>query len=163
MHAFIVTYDIADPKRLRRVYDTMRGYGAWLQLSVFRCELTERALVELRVALADIIHHEEDQVLFIDVAKTWRINDVVIAQFFPKLIPGHSIIIQQDYMWGFGPWIHITMALLATTAWITVGSPFLCAPRTSSTDSARFMALCLSCRSMAAKPCRKRSYASPDW
>ena len=36
MQAYIVTYDIADPKRLRQVYDTMRGYGTWLQLSVFR-------------------------------------------------------------------------------------------------------------------------------
>jgi hypothetical protein len=53
------------------------------------------------------------EVLFIDFAKTWRINDVVLNQFFPCLIPGHSIIIQQDYLWGFGPWIHITMELLA--------------------------------------------------
>ncbi|HEX4403872.1 MAG TPA: CRISPR-associated endonuclease Cas2 [Polyangia bacterium] len=67
MQAYIVTYDIADPKRWRHVYDTMRGYGTWLQLSVFRCELTARALVDLRAALTRIIHHDEDQVLFIDI------------------------------------------------------------------------------------------------
>ena len=67
MQAFIVTYDIADPKRLRHVYETMRGYGTWLQLSVFRCELTARALVDLRAALSTIIQEQEDQVLFIDI------------------------------------------------------------------------------------------------
>lgn len=42
-------------------------YGDWAQLSVFRCELTAREVLELRAKLADIIHHGEDQVLFVDV------------------------------------------------------------------------------------------------
>ncbi|GIW72474.1 MAG: CRISPR-associated endoribonuclease Cas2 1 [Planctomycetota bacterium] len=62
---YVVTYDISDPQRLRRVYETMRGYGDHVQLSVFLCELTARHLVLLRSALREIIHHEEDQVLFI--------------------------------------------------------------------------------------------------
>jgi CRISPR-associated protein Cas2 len=64
---FVVTYDIADPKRLRKVFKLMRGYGDHLQLSVFRCELNPRELVELRAELSAVIHHEEDQVLFADV------------------------------------------------------------------------------------------------
>jgi CRISPR-associated protein Cas2 len=64
---FIVTYDVSDPKRLRLVYRLMRGWGDHLQLSVFRCELNARELVELRSALAGVIHHVEDQVLFVDV------------------------------------------------------------------------------------------------
>ncbi len=64
---YIVSYDISDPKRLRRVFKTMRGYGDHLQLSVFRCELSKRELVEVRTKLAAIIHHTEDQVLFVDV------------------------------------------------------------------------------------------------
>lgn len=64
---FIVSYDISDPKRLRRVFQLLRGWGDHLQLSVFQCELSPRELVELRVALGDLIHHDEDQVLFIDV------------------------------------------------------------------------------------------------
>ncbi|HVY44460.1 MAG TPA: CRISPR-associated endonuclease Cas2 [Minicystis sp.] len=67
LQSYIVTYDISDPKRLRRVFDTMRGYGQWLQLSVFRCELTERARVELCAALDAIIDHAQDQVLFVDI------------------------------------------------------------------------------------------------
>jgi len=64
---YIVTYDICDPKRLRRVFKTMRGYGDHLQLSVFRCELNDRELVELRAELGTIINHNEDQVLFVNV------------------------------------------------------------------------------------------------
>ena len=64
---FIVSYDIADPKRLRRVYRLMRGWGDHIQLSVFRCELNARELVELRSNLVRVIHHTEDQGLFVDV------------------------------------------------------------------------------------------------
>ena len=64
---FVVSYDVSCPKRLRRVYRVMRGWGDHIQLSVFRCELNPRELVELRAGLQDVIHHLEDQVLFIDV------------------------------------------------------------------------------------------------
>lgn len=64
---FVVTYDIADPKRLRLVYRLMRGWGDHIQLSVFRCELNARELVELRGRLSRVIHHSDDQVLFVDV------------------------------------------------------------------------------------------------
>lgn len=63
---YIVAYDVCDPKRLRKVFKTMRGWGDHLQLSVFQCELSKRELVELRTALAAIIQHDEDQVLFVD-------------------------------------------------------------------------------------------------
>jgi CRISPR-associated endonuclease Cas2 len=35
--SYIVTYDIADDKRLRKVFQTMRKYGDHLQFSVFEC------------------------------------------------------------------------------------------------------------------------------
>jgi CRISPR-associated protein Cas2 len=66
-HTFIVTYDISDPKRLRKVYKLMLGWGDHLQLSVFHCELNQRELIELRTELARVIRHTEDQVLFVDV------------------------------------------------------------------------------------------------
>ena len=66
-HTFVVSYDISCPKRLRRVYRLMRGWGDHIQLSVFRCELNPRELVELRKRLNDIINNAEDQVLFVDV------------------------------------------------------------------------------------------------
>jgi CRISPR-associated protein Cas2 len=64
---FIVSYDISDRKRLRQVFKLMRGYGDPLQLSVFQCGLTRSEEIELAARLSEIIHHEEDQVLFVDV------------------------------------------------------------------------------------------------
>jgi len=79
-HTYIVTYDICDPKRLRKVYRTMLGWGDHLQLSVFQCELNHRELVELRVALDRLIQHNEDQVLFVDVgAAEGRASEAINA------------------------------------------------------------------------------------
>ena len=33
----------------------------------------------------------------------------MIRQFFPCLIPGRSVVLQQDYAFAFQPWIAITM------------------------------------------------------
>ena len=68
--AYVVTYDISDPRRLRAVYRLMRGYGQHIQLSVFRCELSRTELIELRDRLTDAIHHSHDQILFIDLGPT---------------------------------------------------------------------------------------------
>lgn len=65
--AYIVTYDICQPKRLRRVFKLMVGYGEHLQLSVFRCELNHREVVELRARLGEVIKYNEDQILFVDI------------------------------------------------------------------------------------------------
>ncbi len=65
--AFVVSYDICCPKRLRRVFRTLRGFGDHVQLSVFRCELSASELVSLRSRLSAEIDHREDQVLFVDV------------------------------------------------------------------------------------------------
>lgn len=64
---YLITYDICDPKRLRQVFQTMRGYGDHLQFSVFRCDLTLRDLAELRQLLLDIVQSDQDQVLFVDL------------------------------------------------------------------------------------------------
>jgi hypothetical protein len=52
------------------------------------------------------------EVLFLDVLKAWEINDAVLRDFFPSLVPGRSVIVQQDYGYGDTPWIPITMELL---------------------------------------------------
>lgn len=63
--SYLVCYDISDDKRLRKVFKTMRGWGDHLQFSVFECQLTGMDLVRLRAELGEIIHHQEDQVLFV--------------------------------------------------------------------------------------------------
>lgn len=50
------------------------------------------------------------EILFIDVAKHWQVCDWVTWQFFPHLIPGKSVVVQQDYLYHhWVAWIHITM------------------------------------------------------
>ena len=51
-------------------------------------------------------------VLFLDVLKSWEINDAVLRDFFPALVPGRSVIVHQDYGWGDTPWIHIAVELM---------------------------------------------------
>ncbi|MEZ5402732.1 MAG: CRISPR-associated endonuclease Cas2 [Bryobacteraceae bacterium] len=65
--SYLVCYDICDEKRLRKVFQVMRGYGDHLQYSVFECQLTAMDLALLRAALNSIIHHTEDQVLFVNL------------------------------------------------------------------------------------------------
>jgi hypothetical protein len=52
------------------------------------------------------------EILFIDVAKTVAINDMIISNMFTCLVPNLSIVIQQDYLYYYLPWIHITMEKL---------------------------------------------------
>lgn len=49
------------------------------------------------------------EILFIDCAKIPTVNDFFITKLFPRLIPGKSIVIQQDYLFQALPWIQITM------------------------------------------------------
>jgi CRISPR-associated protein Cas2 len=64
---YIVTYDISAPRRWRKVFRIMEGYGEWVQLSVFQCRLTRRRQIELKQALDEVINHAEDHVIIIDV------------------------------------------------------------------------------------------------
>jgi hypothetical protein len=51
------------------------------------------------------------EILFLDVLKMWEINDYVVREFWPSLIPERGIVVQQDYQYGGYPWIAITMEL----------------------------------------------------
>lgn len=66
-HVFLVVYVIADPKRLRRVHQAVKGFGWPLQYSVFRCELTAAARVLLLERLTEEIHLREDRVMIVDL------------------------------------------------------------------------------------------------
>ncbi|WP_299356823.1 hypothetical protein [uncultured Shimia sp.] len=52
------------------------------------------------------------EILVMDASKTAETMDRMSATFFPHLIPGHSIVVQQDYLWWQQPWIAAQMALL---------------------------------------------------
>jgi CRISPR-associated protein Cas2 len=78
-NSYLVCYDISDEKRLRKVFKAMRGYGDHLQYSVFECQLTPMDLARCRNELAGLIHHDEDQVLFVDLGPAEGRGDRVIT------------------------------------------------------------------------------------
>ena len=84
---FIVTYDISDPKRWRRVFKAMQGYGDWMQLSVFQCRLTRRRRQELETRLRELVKNGEDHVLLIDVGPADKIELAMasIGKTFAKI------------------------------------------------------------------------------
>jgi CRISPR-associated protein Cas2 len=75
-HHYLVSYDIADPVRLRHVFKIVRDFGDRLQLSVFLCQLSERELALLRERLQDRINHAQDQVLFVRLAAVAEAEDL---------------------------------------------------------------------------------------
>jgi CRISPR-associated protein Cas2 len=89
-----VCYDIADPDRLRKVFQIMKGAGEHVQYSVFRCQLTDRAREELIADLLLVIHATEDQVLFIDLGPaTGRAATCVTALGQPYAPPKRGPVI----------------------------------------------------------------------
>jgi CRISPR-associated protein Cas2 len=71
---FMVTYDIADERRGRRVFRLMQGYGQWLQLSVFQCRLTAQRRAQLATRLEAVIHHKDDHVLILDLGLADKVH-----------------------------------------------------------------------------------------
>ncbi len=64
---YLICYDIADPKRLGKVFRKMRGFGDHMQLSVFRCSLSDEEKVLLKMELANLINKREDKVMIVDI------------------------------------------------------------------------------------------------
>ncbi len=55
---------------------------------------------------------EPVEVLFLDVCKTWDVNDFCTRLFFPLLIPGQSLVVQQDFFHHLEYWVILTQELL---------------------------------------------------
>ena len=85
----LVSYDVRDPKRLRKVAKTLEGWGRRMQYSVFRCRLDNLSLEKLHWELNQIMA-EEDDLLVIPLC----------AQCASK-VPNHSTGEHAD--WGEAP------------------------------------------------------------
>ncbi|MGE3277891.1 MAG: CRISPR-associated endonuclease Cas2 [Vicinamibacterales bacterium] len=102
-NTFLVTYDISDDTRLRRVHKVMRGFGDHLQYSVFECQFSQTDLVRCRHALGKVIHHVEDQVLFVDLGPVEGRGDRVITALGRAYTPIDSPCIVVDGTASGGP------------------------------------------------------------
>jgi CRISPR-associated protein Cas2 len=81
-NVYLVCYDVADDKRLRKTYKIMCGVGDPLQYSVFRCELSEVDLQKLKSTWA------EDRVMLVNLGPTGARGDECI-EFWgePRVTP----------------------------------------------------------------------------
>ena len=66
-NCYVVSYDIMEPERLQKVHKMMKGFGDAVHYSVFRCDLTSKGRAEMIAALTDLIKHDEDRVMIIDL------------------------------------------------------------------------------------------------
>lgn len=78
-HTYLVCYDIANDKRLRKVFQACKNHGTHLQFSVFECDLNPRELVQLQRELKTLIKQDEDQVLFVSLGPAEGRGDRVIS------------------------------------------------------------------------------------
>lgn len=78
-HLYLVTYDIRDEKRWRRVFKLMKGFGEWLQLSVFQCRLSARRHAEMIQLLDGAINSRVDAMLIIDLGPAAKVKPRVVS------------------------------------------------------------------------------------
>jgi CRISPR-associated protein Cas2 len=64
---YLVSYDVADARRLRLTYRKLCGFGTSLQYSVFRCELSPMQLQALKAGLWEILNLVEDRVMVVNL------------------------------------------------------------------------------------------------
>lgn len=79
---YLVSYDITSPKRWRKVFKTMKGYGEHWQYSVFFCILKDIDRVRMQSALEEHMNLKEDQTIIIDLGpdeKAARESAVVLG------------------------------------------------------------------------------------
>lgn len=76
---YLVCYDIANDRRLKKVFKACKNYGNHLQYSVFECDLNPRERAWLERDLKALIKADEDQVLFVSLGPAEGRGDRVIT------------------------------------------------------------------------------------
>ena len=59
----LIAYDIAEPKRWRRICEACEDYGVRIQLSLFECWLEEEAFLDLWQKLQELLDPDEDRLV----------------------------------------------------------------------------------------------------
>ena len=65
---YVISYDITDPVRWRKVFKRLNGYGRRLQYSIFRCRLTRIEIEKLRWELEKELS-ADDKLLILNVCE----------------------------------------------------------------------------------------------
>jgi len=76
---YLLSYDISDSKRWRKVFRIARDFGEHIQFSVFLCELSEKDKIVLEEKLKDVISHNEDRVLLVRLRSEEKIEEAITS------------------------------------------------------------------------------------
>lgn len=87
---FLIAYDIAEPRRLRRVIKIMEAYGTRLQYSVFLCDLSGSEELHWRGDILDVIKLAEDSVVSIDLGTSASPAPVRVLGV-PRQLPARGV------------------------------------------------------------------------
>lgn len=90
---YVLSYDISDPGRWRRVHRIALDFGDPLQYSVFLCELGDRDRAVMEGRLREAMSEREDQVLLIRIRFTEDIGQVMETYGRPVEIPDRRYLI----------------------------------------------------------------------
>ena len=85
---YLIAYDIADPKRLRRVISLMEGVGERLQYSVFLCDLSARERIEWEAEMRTVMKMSQDSVVVVDMGAIGAMPVVCLG--VPRRFPNGS-------------------------------------------------------------------------
>lgn len=88
---YIITYDISDDKRRKKVSDLLEGYGRRVQYSVFECVLEPAKYKELQKRLRQRVR-EEDSIRFYPLSRH-TLQNVEVWGGAPITPPPGSVII----------------------------------------------------------------------
>ena len=76
----LAMYDIADPKRLRKIEKNMRRFGYRVQKSVFECSLSEPQIYEMKKTISKIMDLKEDAFRIYPLLADAREKQTLIGQ-----------------------------------------------------------------------------------
>ena len=68
---WLVSYDVHDPKRLRRAATVLEGASQRIQFSVFRCWMTPAQMQELRWELTQVLDPDDELLLIPSAPGAW--------------------------------------------------------------------------------------------
>ena len=78
----IVTYDIADPRRLNKVAKVVKDYGIRVQKSIFEVDVDDKRFIEMKARIEELIEVSADGVKYFPLCEKCAGTVEIIGQGF---------------------------------------------------------------------------------
>jgi CRISPR-associated protein Cas2 len=89
---YLAAYDIADPKRLKKIARLMESYGIRVQKSVFEFNLGDSRMKALKIDIAKVIDETEDSVRIYPMFANSRNSQDIMGQGYLAGFPDCFIV-----------------------------------------------------------------------